>query len=108
MGKVKMLWATFLAHTIGIKTPMGFRVRPQAYMTLKSMNDELVSLRSRYDYAMETNAKQAASIDNLQRHYDHVFNDARRYSRALKELSKRPVVVSAETLDILEGFKEKA
>ncbi len=105
MNKITQLLSIIVANIIGIPTPYGFRLKPKAFMTLKALNDEVHSLRIKYDYAMQVNNNQAERINEVHSKALAYHHDAVKLSKALKEVTNHPSILSPETQEIIKGFK---
>ena len=105
-SKLKVLWMNIVALTIGIPSPYG-RLRPQLFFTMKQLNDEVNSLRERYDYALKVNERQDTVLIGLKNAVKVYHEDLRAMSLALKDISNNPNSLSPETQAILDSFKVK-
>lgn len=102
-SKLALIWINLVGMTIGLKTPYGFRLRIPAFMVLKQMNEELQSLRTKYDYAMAVNERQSSNLIEERARYKTARNDNAALCRAVKELAKGGEL-SEETKAIVKGL----
>lgn len=102
-SKLALIWMNLVGLTIGLKTPYGFRLRLPALMMLKQMNDELHSLRIKYDYTLAVNERQASSLVEERGRYNTARNDNAALCRAIKDLAKGGEL-SEETKAIIKGL----